>query len=191
MAKDLNLIKNISNNLDYLISKKNIKGVNELSRLINCPANTIYNLKNMKNRNPSIETVKKISDFFEISMDDFISENLTLNMHKKKQGIVPLLDFDKIIDKFDLNVSTYEISKNNLSDLAFATRLIHDFYPYKVNDVLFFDKVDYDTINFPAIAIINLETTRKIINLYSVYLYISLLYIGLLSSFHVLIESSN
>ena len=136
------------------MGKHGIKSVNELAKQINCPANTIYNLTKMTNKNPSIETVKSISDFFGITVDEFINHNLTIKALKKKKGLFPLFTTRNIKSIFNEDSSIHEMSHTELSEDAIAIKLEDDFMPFNKGNVLFFDKVSIESMSFPNICII-------------------------------------
>lgn len=60
-------------NLKVLVVKKNIT-IEELSKEINISKVTLYKLANGKLSNPKYETLKKVSDFFNVSVDDFLKK---------------------------------------------------------------------------------------------------------------------
>ena len=60
-------------NLKVLVVKKNIT-IEELSKEINISKVTLYKLANGKLLNPKYETLKKVSDFFNVSVDDVLKK---------------------------------------------------------------------------------------------------------------------
>jgi SOS-response transcriptional repressor LexA len=64
----------ISNVLSELLKKYNLNAL-ELERLTGVPSSTIYRLLKDKNGNPTIEVVKKLSCFFQITVSQLIGED--------------------------------------------------------------------------------------------------------------------
>ena len=64
----------ISNVLSELLKKYNLN-VLELERLTGVPASTIYRLLKDKDGNPTIEVLKKLSSFFQITVSQLIGED--------------------------------------------------------------------------------------------------------------------
>jgi hypothetical protein len=60
-------------NLKVLIAKKNIS-IGELSKEINISSVTLYKLANGKLTKPKYETLKKVSDYFNITVDDLLKK---------------------------------------------------------------------------------------------------------------------
>lgn len=60
-------------NLKVLIAKKNIS-IGELSKKINISSVTLYKLANGKLTKPKYETLKKVSDYFNITVDDLLKK---------------------------------------------------------------------------------------------------------------------
>ena len=64
-------MSNIANNLRKL---RKAKGLSQerLARLANVANNTIVKIEAGKNKNPTLDTLKKIAKAFEVSVDDLI-----------------------------------------------------------------------------------------------------------------------
>ncbi|MBK2126369.1 helix-turn-helix domain-containing protein [Fangia hongkongensis] len=170
MSDKQNTVKIISHNIFALMKKHQIKSVSELARQINCSATTLYNITNHANKNPSIETIKMITDFFDISIDAFISENLFTQSSKKSRAC-PLLDIEHIaafyegkLDASDIAVT--EISNTFVSEKAFAIRLNKNITPYQQGNILIFDALDPYEISFPNLCLLNIGNQYLIENTY-------------------------
>ena len=95
------------------MKEKGIKSISELARKIGCSATTIYNITSLANKNPSIETIKMLTDFFEVSIDSFVSDNIVRSLNKNPGNLellMPNLDFDNIIP---LNFTTSKYEKKD------------------------------------------------------------------------------
>ena len=77
-------IQKISNNIYRLMNENNIKSVVELARKMDCPPTTLHNLLKNKNKNPTIQVLIKIANFFNISVNDLINDNPVMFMHNYK-----------------------------------------------------------------------------------------------------------
>lgn len=60
-------------NLKVLVAKKNIT-IGRLSKEINVSRVTLYRLANGKLMKPKYETLKKVSDFFSISVEELLKK---------------------------------------------------------------------------------------------------------------------
>lgn len=67
----------LKNNIIYLRNKKKLS-LRELANLTNINHKTIYNLENdiAKEKNITIETVLKLANFFNVSIDDLVNRDL-------------------------------------------------------------------------------------------------------------------
>ena len=71
----------MESNLKVLIAKKNIT-IERLSKEINVSKVTLYRLANGKLKKPKYETLKKVSDFFSISVEELLKKE-TIWIQKK------------------------------------------------------------------------------------------------------------
>jgi len=77
----------IGENLRKIRESKSL-GVNQLSRMSGINASYISNLENNKRKNPSIETLQKIADALEVSVDDFFKDDINnKNVNKNEKTI--------------------------------------------------------------------------------------------------------
>ncbi|WP_162902331.1 helix-turn-helix domain-containing protein [Facilibium subflavum] len=165
-------IQNICNNIYSLMQQKGIKSVSQLAREIGCSATTIYNITSQTNKNPSIETIKMLADYFDVSIDQFVRANCVMQSSQKLRTC-PLINQDQISD-FYLQTLDYssikvtEIANQNLSDQAFAIRLSQDIQPYHRNNILIFDTLNIDTIAFPTLCVIKSAADFDITQLYQI-----------------------
>lgn len=65
----------IANNLIYLRKKHNLNRM-ELSHRLNMNESIIRAVENGVSKNPRIDTIIKLTKYFEISIDDFVYKNL-------------------------------------------------------------------------------------------------------------------
>jgi transcriptional regulator with XRE-family HTH domain len=169
----LNISKQISSNIFKLMEQQNIRSISALARKIGCSATTIYNITSHTNKNPSIDTVKMLSDFFGISIDEFISEN-NVTFSSKNKRACPLIDLKQLNALFnDTTKSTTsnaitEISNSFISDKAFAIELEEPIPPYQTGSILIFDTMSLDQISFPNLCIIKVKDHHHIDNIYQV-----------------------
>lgn len=89
----------LSINIINLLKKK---GINEttLAKKLNIPYNTIHRIITCTTSDPRLSTLRQIADYFDVSIDDLItdevcSNNLKQNMPQEK---IPLLTWDMLSD---------------------------------------------------------------------------------------------
>lgn len=111
-------------NLEYLMKKNNIKNMNALSKESGIPYTTLKNFYTRGTENVGLSTLKKISSFFDVTLDFLVYGITTYNL-KEKESI--LLDSfknlnedgqKKLLDLADdmLSSKKYEVAKqcNNI-----------------------------------------------------------------------------
>ncbi len=91
-----NSLNGVSKNISNLLEKRNMSE-SDLARVLNLPYNTIHRLINGSTTDPRISTLKSIANYFSISLDDLISNQLIDTPNKQnKQRSIPLLNWDYI-----------------------------------------------------------------------------------------------
>lgn len=105
--------------LSELIKKFNLN-VLELERMTGVPASTLYRLLKNKDGNPTIEVVKKISSFFQITVSQLIGEEPIGCRHLPLVHTLDVLDFFKLTqdEKYKLKTIPIEFP---VSNKCFAT----------------------------------------------------------------------
>ena len=170
-----NIAQQLSHNIFSLMRQHDIKSVSELARQVGCSATTIYNITSQTNKNPSIETIKMLADFFQVSIDDFIRHNLVDSVSKlqKSSRLCPVISKENL-SKFitgkyqDEDSKVTEIANNQLSTNAFAIELNQNLPPYQTGNVLIFDYLDLEDIAFPSLCVINNKGDYTIQNIYQI-----------------------
>lgn len=170
-----NIVQQLSHNIFNLMRKHDIKSVSELARRVGCSATTIYNITSQTNKNPSIETIKMLADFFEVSIDDFIRHNLVDNAStlQKSSRLCPVISRANltqfITNQYQDNDSKVtEIANNQLSTRAFAIELDQNIAPYQTGNVLIFDYLNLEEIAFPSLCVIQSKGNYTIQNIHQI-----------------------
>ncbi|WP_440616437.1 helix-turn-helix domain-containing protein [Cysteiniphilum sp. 6C5] len=170
-----NIVQQLSHNIFNLMRQHGIKSVSELARQVGCSATTIYNITSQTNKNPSIETIKMLADFFEVSIDDFVRHNLVDNANKLKKSsrLCPVITKANLAQFItgnyqDDDSKVTEIANNQLSTNAFAIELDQNIAPYQTGNVLIFDYLNFEEIAFPSLCIIKSKNNYTIQNIYQI-----------------------
>lgn len=111
-------------NLEYLMEKNNIKNMNALSKESGIPYTTLKNFYTRGTENVGLSTLKKISSFFDVTLDFLVYGISTYNLKEKERILVDSfknLNKDgqkKLLDLADdmLSSKKYEVAKqyNNI-----------------------------------------------------------------------------
>ena len=111
-------------NLEYLMEKNNIKNMNALSKESGIPYTTLKNFYTRGTENVGLSTLKKISSFFDVTLDFLVYGISTYNLKEKERILVDSfknLNEDgqkKLLDLADdmLSSKKYEAAKqyNNI-----------------------------------------------------------------------------
>lgn len=111
-------------NLEYLMEKNNIKNMNALSKESGIPYTTLKNFYTRGTENVGLSTLKKISSFFDVTLDFLVYGISTYNLKEKERILVDSfknLNEDgqkKLLDLADdmLSSKKYEVAKqyNNI-----------------------------------------------------------------------------
>jgi transcriptional regulator with XRE-family HTH domain len=155
----------ISANIFHLMELNNIPNISKLAEKIGCNRSTINNLTQMINESPSIATVKMIADFFCVSLDDFVNDNLIHLSQFSKKKITKLFYSDHL--KLG-EVKDYIFSANNTDNYSIAINLSKRIYPYQKGDILFFEKLNIETVSFPCLMLIRNNNTLSIEMIHSI-----------------------
>ena len=98
----------MESNLKVLIAKKNIT-IERLSKEINVSKVTLYRLANGKLKKPKYETLKKVSDFFSISVEELLKKE-TIWIQKNLSSIqLPTRLLKRFKDKYLTKILSYII----------------------------------------------------------------------------------
>ena len=111
-------------NLEYLMEKNNIKNINALSKESGIPYTTLKNFYTRGTENVGLSTLKKISTFFDVTLD-FLVDGISTYSLKEKESLMldsfKRLNEDgqkKLLDLADdmLSSKKYEVAKqyNNI-----------------------------------------------------------------------------
>jgi transcriptional regulator with XRE-family HTH domain len=125
----------LSKNLRNLMNKIGI-GENELARKTGVRQPIIHRILSGENKNPQIDTIKPLSNFFSVRISQLIGEE---PIHSSELGVIQreahffvkvrLLQWEKLIEDFEADI---DVHKNfvhvdmSLSQQAFALKLIDD-----------------------------------------------------------------
>src|SRR5260221_5503522 len=105
------MLKNLSENLNWLMSKARINS-NELARQTGLPATTIKRIRNLDTANPTVSTLIPIANFFAISISELLGcveshSNKTIQHVKSKINSIPLLTWRECIKLDDLDFENF------------------------------------------------------------------------------------
>lgn len=79
---------NFLNNLEQLMLKNNIKNISVLSKESNIPYTTLKNLYTRGTENIGLSTLKKIADFFDVTLDYLVYGEYILKCNKAEFDVV-------------------------------------------------------------------------------------------------------
>lgn len=107
-------------NLDYLLEKKKIKK-SDLAREINVAPSTISAWYNGKYEKVSLQVLKKLSSYFNVTMDELVNDDLCNSNEIKliysskdftKQELISIDSFVNLIDSYKEEVFDYDPFKD-------------------------------------------------------------------------------
>lgn len=107
-------------NLDYLLEKKEIKK-SDLAREINIAPSTISAWYNGKYEKVSLTVLKKLSAFFNVTMDELVNNDLSTtneiklvysSKHFTKEELISIDNFVKLIDSYKEKIYSYDAFKD-------------------------------------------------------------------------------
>lgn len=107
-------------NLDYLLDKKEMKK-SDLAREINIAPSTISAWYNGKYEKVSLSVLKKLSTFFNVTMDELVNDDLSISneikliyssKHFTKQELISIDNFVRLIDSYKEEIYSYDAFKN-------------------------------------------------------------------------------
>ena len=107
-------------NLDYLLEKKEIKK-SDLAREINIAPSTISAWYNGKYEKVSLTVLKKLSAFFNVTMDELVNDDLSAtneiklvysSKHFTKEELISIDNFVKLIDSYKEKIYSYDSFKD-------------------------------------------------------------------------------
>lgn len=151
--------KYISDNIKLLMARKNIKAWSELAKQCGLTVPAMQRLINQQTESPGVNSLKAIADYFEISIDKLISENLHSrengDSRTKTETYVPLFD-DFSINKWLRLQNSIEVkSSDNTIGVDIPTS--KNTFAYKILDA------NLDSI-MPDNSILIVDAERKIQN---------------------------
>lgn len=115
----------LGKNLNYLLKKQKITA-EELGKKINIKLPTLASLK-AKQTNPTIATVQPIADYFQITLDRLLNEDLSDNEHTmlQPQGCaLPIINLaDTVNWPFSANFENWITADSNMNTNGFAVIL--------------------------------------------------------------------
>ena len=96
-------IKILSSNLSDLLKNKGINE-NDLAKKLNIPYNTIHRIITGTTSDPRLSTLKQISDYFDVTIDDLINQgnHVPLSKHAHYPEFTPLISWNTL-NKLDFN----------------------------------------------------------------------------------------
>lgn len=107
-------------NLDYLLEKKEIKK-SDLAREINVAPSTISAWYNGKYEKVSLQVLKKLSVYFNVTMDELVNDDLSNANEIKliysskdftKQELISIDNFVNLIDSYKEEIYSYDAFKD-------------------------------------------------------------------------------
>lgn len=107
-------------NLDYLLEMKEIKK-SDLAREIDVAQSTISAWYNGKYEKVSLKVLKKISMYFNVTMDELVNDDLSSSneikliyssKHFTKEELISIDNFVKLIDSYKEKIYSYDAFKD-------------------------------------------------------------------------------
>lgn len=111
---------NFIKNLDYLLEKKEMKK-SDLAREINVAPSTISAWYNGKYEKVSLQVLKKLSNYFNVTMDELVNDDLSNDNEIKlvysskyftKEELISIDNFVKLIDSYKEKIYSYDAFKD-------------------------------------------------------------------------------
>lgn len=111
---------NFIKNLDYLLEKKEMKK-SDLAREINVAPSTITAWYNGKYEKVSLQILKKLSNYFNVTMDELVNDDLSISneikliyssKHFTKEELISIDNFVKLIDSYKEKIYSYDAFKD-------------------------------------------------------------------------------
>lgn len=111
---------NFIKNLDYLLEKKEMKK-SDLAREINVAPSTISAWYNGKYEKVSLQVLKKLSNYFNVTMDELVNDDLSndneikliySSKHFTKEELISIDNFVKLIDSYKEKIYSYDAFKD-------------------------------------------------------------------------------
>lgn len=111
---------NFIKNLDYLLDKKNMKK-SDLAREINVAPSTISAWYSGKYEKVSLQVLRKLSNYFNVTMDELVNDDLSNSNEIKliysskdftKQELISIDNFVNLIDSYKENIYSYDAFKD-------------------------------------------------------------------------------
>lgn len=111
---------NFIKNLDYLLEKKEMKK-SDLAREINVAPSTISAWYNGKYEKVSLQVLKKLSNYFNVTIDELVNDDLSnsneikliySSNHFTKEELISIDNFVKLIDSYKETIYSYDAFKD-------------------------------------------------------------------------------
>ena len=111
---------NFIKNLDYLLEKKEMKK-SDLAREINVAPSTISAWHNGKYEKVSLQVLKKLSNYFNVTMDELVNDDLSnsneikliySSNHFTKEELISIDNFVNLIDSYKEKIYSYDAFKD-------------------------------------------------------------------------------
>lgn len=111
---------NFIKNLDYLLEKKEMKK-SDLAREINVAPSTISAWYNGKYEKVSLQVLKKLSNYFNVTMDELVNDDLSnsneikliySSNHFTKEELISIDNFVNLIDSYKEKIYSYDAFKD-------------------------------------------------------------------------------
>ena len=111
---------NFIKNLDYLLEKKEMKK-SDLAREINVAPSTISAWYNGKYEKVSLQVLKKLSNYFNVTMDELVNDDLSNSNEIKliyssnyftKEELISIDNFVNLIDSYKEKIYSYDAFKD-------------------------------------------------------------------------------
>lgn len=107
-------------NLDYLLEKKEMKK-SDLAREINIAPSTISAWYNGKYEKVSLQVLRKLSIFFNVTIDELVNDDLSIDneikliyssKHFTKEELISIDNFVNLIDSYKEKIYSYDAFKD-------------------------------------------------------------------------------
>ena len=71
----------LNRKIEFLMKQKNIKSISQLSHQMGIPYTTLNDIYIGKNTDIKLSTSKKICNFFNITLDELLDDDVNMNLH--------------------------------------------------------------------------------------------------------------
>ena len=160
---------NIKDRILYLMRKKNILSIYELSKLTGVEYDTLNVILIKDTKNPHIETCRKLANFFGISIRELkCEEDLPINLFNEIMPKVPVINFNSVSEwlstkNINFIESFIKIDASHFNESMFFMKPTGNFDEESTVDLFLFEKTDNLTMAGKYLVIMNNEFNLKLL----------------------------